>query len=174
MRNWMLGLPGRILCEQFPWCQRKRWACSWLHSSHVSPFSGSVSLNFPCTAHAFFPERLSNHCQGLRSTLYETCTKSDAISFSDPPLNRFRPDTRLQIKELKKISTSTQLRKFMYTDSHHMLVLSSTIALRYYNYCTDSSISPGNYGYHVFPLQLNRLGPQLKHVRVILFSPPVH
>jgi hypothetical protein len=25
----------------------------------------SVSLDFPCTAHAFFPERLSNHCQNV-------------------------------------------------------------------------------------------------------------
>jgi hypothetical protein len=33
---------------------------------HLSPFSVSVSLNFPCTAHAFFPERLFNNCQGLR------------------------------------------------------------------------------------------------------------
>jgi hypothetical protein len=29
-----------------------------------------------------------------------------------------------------------------------MLVLSSTVASRYYNYCVDGSISPGSYGYH--------------------------
>jgi hypothetical protein len=28
-----------------------------------------------------------------------------------------------------------------------MLVLSSTVASRYYNCCTDGSTSPGNYGY---------------------------
>jgi hypothetical protein len=39
MLNWMFGLPGRILCEHSPWCQSKWWACSWLCSSHVSPFS---------------------------------------------------------------------------------------------------------------------------------------
>jgi hypothetical protein len=32
------------------------------------PFSASLSLDFPCKARALFPERLSNHCQGLRST----------------------------------------------------------------------------------------------------------
>jgi hypothetical protein len=38
------GLPGRILCEQSPWCQRKWWACSWLRSSPVSPFGLSESV----------------------------------------------------------------------------------------------------------------------------------
>jgi hypothetical protein len=36
-----------------------------------------------------------------------------------------------------KVSTSTQLRVILYTDSQNMLVLSSTVASRYYNYCTD-------------------------------------
>jgi hypothetical protein len=66
MQNWLYGLPGWILCEQSPWCQRKWWACFWLFSSPVSPFSVSESFDFPCMAHTFFPERLSNHCQGLR------------------------------------------------------------------------------------------------------------
>jgi hypothetical protein len=35
-------------------------------------FSVSVRLDFPCTAHAFFLERLSNHCQGLHRTSSET------------------------------------------------------------------------------------------------------
>jgi hypothetical protein len=29
-----------------------------------------------------------------------------------------------------------------------MLVLPSTVASRYYNFCTDGSTSPENYGYH--------------------------
>jgi hypothetical protein len=65
MRNWLFGLPGRIRCEQSPWCQRKCWACSWLLPSLVLRFLVSVSLDFPCTAHVFFPERSSNHYQGL-------------------------------------------------------------------------------------------------------------
>jgi hypothetical protein len=40
--------------EQSPWCHRKFWACSWLYSSLASPFSISVSLGFPSTAHVFF------------------------------------------------------------------------------------------------------------------------
>jgi hypothetical protein len=53
MRNWLFGLPGRILCEQSPW-----WllVCSWLCSLSVSHFSISMSLNFPCTAHASSPK----------------------------------------------------------------------------------------------------------------------
>jgi hypothetical protein len=32
-------------------------------------FLVSVSLDFPCTTHCFFPKSLSNHCQGLHHTL---------------------------------------------------------------------------------------------------------
>jgi hypothetical protein len=39
-----------------------------------------VSLGFPCMAHVFFLECLSNHCQSLRRTLCDICTKSDAHS----------------------------------------------------------------------------------------------
>jgi hypothetical protein len=46
-------------------------------------FSVSVSLDFPCTAHAFFPESLSNHCQDLHRTYPEICTKFDAVPLSD-------------------------------------------------------------------------------------------
>jgi hypothetical protein len=38
MQNWLFSLLGWILCEQFPWIQWERWACSWLCSSPVSPF----------------------------------------------------------------------------------------------------------------------------------------
>jgi hypothetical protein len=33
MWNWLFGLPGQILCEQCPWCQRKLWKCPWLSPS---------------------------------------------------------------------------------------------------------------------------------------------
>jgi hypothetical protein len=46
MQNSLLGLPGRILCEQSPWCQRKLWASSWCCSSPATPFSVSVMLHF--------------------------------------------------------------------------------------------------------------------------------
>jgi hypothetical protein len=35
---------------------------------HLSPFSVSVSLDFPCTPHAYFSERLFYHYLGLRRT----------------------------------------------------------------------------------------------------------
>jgi hypothetical protein len=54
-----------------------------LHLS-LSPFSVSVSmdipLNYPCTAHAFFLERFSNHCQGVNRTFSGICTKFDSHS----------------------------------------------------------------------------------------------
>jgi hypothetical protein len=87
MGNCLFGLLGRINYER----------CSQVCSSHLSPFSVSVSLGFHCTSHAFFPERLSNHCQGLRRTFSEVCTEFEAVPLSDPSRNRIRPDTRLQI-----------------------------------------------------------------------------
>jgi hypothetical protein len=68
MQNWLFDLVWWIHCEQFPWCQRKWWKCSWLCSLPFLPFLVSVSLDFPCTAHAFFPQNLSNHCQSVHHT----------------------------------------------------------------------------------------------------------
>jgi hypothetical protein len=62
MWNWLFGLPGQIHCEQSPWCKIKLWACSWLCYSPVIPFLVSMSLDFPCTTHVFFPEHLYNNC----------------------------------------------------------------------------------------------------------------
>jgi hypothetical protein len=111
MRNWLFCLSGLILCEQSPWCHRKLWACSWfaLHMSRLF-FLVSVSLDSSFTAHAFFHERLSNHCQGLCRTFPEICRKFDAVPLSGPSWNRMRPYTRLQIREREEISTSNHLR----------------------------------------------------------------
>jgi hypothetical protein len=68
LRNWLFCLSERILYEHSPWYRRKLCVCSWLCSSPVLPSSVSVSLDFPCTAHAILPERLSNHSQGLHCT----------------------------------------------------------------------------------------------------------
>jgi hypothetical protein len=46
-------------------------------------FSVSVGLDTPYTTHAFFPERLSNHCQDLCPTYSEIFTKFDAVPLSD-------------------------------------------------------------------------------------------
>jgi hypothetical protein len=60
-------------------CQRKWWVCSWLCSASVSPFTVSVNLNFLSTAYAFFPERLSNHCHGVRCAFSKICTQFEAV-----------------------------------------------------------------------------------------------
>jgi hypothetical protein len=39
-------------------------------------FLASVSLGFPCRDHAFFPDCLSNHCQGLHHTFFKICKKN--------------------------------------------------------------------------------------------------
>jgi hypothetical protein len=113
MRNWP---PEQILCEQFPWCQRTWWACSWLCSLPGSPFSASVSFDmsfkFSCTAHAFIPKRLSNHCQRLLCTFFYIYSKFDAVPLSDISRNRIRPDTRLQLKGRKSSTLRPSCVKF--------------------------------------------------------------
>jgi hypothetical protein len=55
-----------------------------------------------------------------------------------------RPDTRFQINRSKKSARPSSC-EILYTDSQNMLVLSTTIASRYYKCCTEYSTSPGNY-----------------------------
>jgi hypothetical protein len=45
------------------------------------PFSVSVSLDFPCTAHASLPGRLSHNCPGLHHNFSEICTKISCCFF---------------------------------------------------------------------------------------------
>jgi hypothetical protein len=66
VRNWLFGLPGRILCEQPLWCQRKwlhalDFAVHLFHYLSVCP-EPSMIFKHACTANAFFLERLSNYC----------------------------------------------------------------------------------------------------------------
>jgi hypothetical protein len=109
MQNWLLGLPGRILCEQYPWWL---FACSWLCSSLVSPFFGLDEFGLSMYGSCFLPERLSNHWQGLHRTFSKIRTQFDAVPLSDPSWNRIRPDTRLQIKGHKKSACPSRCMTF--------------------------------------------------------------
>jgi hypothetical protein len=115
----------------------------------VPPFSvcpwQSMPFTHPCTTHAFFPNRLFYYGQKLRCNFYKICTQFHAVSVSGPSRNRIRPCTRLHTKERKNQSI-LPAALILYTDSQDMLVLSSTVASRYHNYCTDDSTSLGNYG----------------------------
>jgi hypothetical protein len=73
-------------------------------------------------ASCFVPGPLSN-IQGLRGIFPEICTKCNVVPLSDTLRNRMRPDTRLQIKERKKVSTSIYLREILDADSQDMIVL---------------------------------------------------
>jgi hypothetical protein len=95
-------------------------------------------------AHALYPECLPNHCQGLCRTFPKICTKFDAYSLSHSLWNHIRQDSGLQTRGCKKIRMSTQLHE-LYTASQDIVVLSFTIALCYYNCCTDCNTCPGNY-----------------------------
>jgi hypothetical protein len=147
MQNWLFGLPGWILCEQFNLCQRKWWSCSWLCSSPVSPFLGLGEFDSPCMAHAFFHEYFSNYCQGLLRTFLKICTTFYAhLPFLCCEIASGQMHDSKKKKDIK-ISMSTQLREILYTDSQDMLVLSSAVVSRYNKCCTDGSTSPGNYRY---------------------------
>jgi hypothetical protein len=72
----------------------------------------SMPFKHPCTAHASFPERSSNHCWCFRHTFSKICTEVDSHLLSDPSRNRIRPDTRLQIKGHKKSARPLSCMKF--------------------------------------------------------------
>jgi Fe-S-cluster-containing dehydrogenase component len=50
------------------------------HLTRLS-FPVSVSLNFPCTAQAFFPKLLCNHCEGLRCTFPRSIARNETRTF---------------------------------------------------------------------------------------------
>jgi hypothetical protein len=96
---------------------------------HLTPlFSVSVNLDSLCTAHAFVPEHLSNHCQCLCRTFSEICTKFDAVPLLDPSRNRIRPDTLLQIKKTPWPESASEL--YRPSDRHLSETLVSTFADR--------------------------------------------
>jgi hypothetical protein len=138
MRNWLCGLQWGIICQQYPYCQIKLWACSWLY---FSPFSVSMSLEFPCTPRVFFSEHLPNHYQGPRLTFSQICTKFDDVPLSDPAENRIRSDTQLHIRGRNKSAHPLSCVKCCALPPKI-----STAASLYYNCCSDGSASPGNYG----------------------------
>jgi hypothetical protein len=136
MRNWLFGLPIWILCERSPWCHRKLSACSWLCCSPVSLFSVSVNLDFPCTDHAFFP----NSCliiARISFALFPRFAQNWCCSFVGSIAKSHQARYTTANKRRLKISTSTQQREYLYTDSQDIRILSSTVASRYYNCCTD-------------------------------------
>jgi hypothetical protein len=119
-------------------------------------FFGLGGFGFSVHGSCFLPERLSNHCQGLRRACSEICTK----------FVPFRVHCEIasgQIHDYKykdvKISTSTQMRDILNTVSQDKLVLSSAVACHYYNCCTAGSTSPGNYG-NPPPVRAYGIGPK--------------
>jgi hypothetical protein len=140
--NVTVGLPGWILCQQSPWCQRKLWAYSWLCFSPVSPFSVSASLDFLCMVQASYPKACLIITR-VPITLIRELNNIWCWSFAGS-IARHNSKKKNPPQE---INTFTHLREILYTDFQDMLILSPTIASCYYNCCTDGSTSLGNYGY---------------------------
>jgi hypothetical protein len=101
--------------------------------------SVSLTLDFPCMAHAFFPEHLSDHCQGIRRTFSEICTKFDAVPLPDASRNHIRLGTGLLIKEGQK---NQHVHPVAWNFVHWLPKYANTVASHYYNCCTDGSTVP--------------------------------
>jgi hypothetical protein len=160
MRNWLFGLQGRIIYDQFPWCQRKWWTCSWLCSSPVSPSSVSVNLDFSigrivALSQGHNRKSSSPHqlCLGTRRLhsrrSEETPRRRWHAAASGLSRNRIRSDARLQIKGCKKISISASLRKkFVHWLPRYDSAISYRCIALLQLLHRYGSASSGNYGYH--------------------------
>jgi hypothetical protein len=71
-------------------------------------FSISVSLDFPCMAHAL----LSNHYRGLHHTFSKIYTKFDAVPLLDPSQIHIRSDAWIQITGCQKWTRVLNCVKF--------------------------------------------------------------
>jgi hypothetical protein len=103
MQNWLFRLPGWILREQSPRCQRKWWACFWLCSSPVLSFSVCPELSIHSNTCVRLMLCSSNACliiARVSVSLLPRFAHDNAVPLSDPSQNRIRPDTRIQIKKL--------------------------------------------------------------------------
>jgi hypothetical protein len=91
VRNWLFGLPGRILDESilhfvFYLSRRFRFRWVWTFRVRLKLYSPNTCLIIAGIFVAFY---------------FEICTKFSALLLSDPSRRRIRPDTRLQIKWCK-------------------------------------------------------------------------
>jgi hypothetical protein len=135
VRNWLFGLPGRILCEQSPWCQIKWCACSWLCSSPASPM---LMLSYP------------NACPmivGVSVSLFPRLADNFyAHSLSDPSRNRISPDTRLQMKgRINQHTHPAAWNVVLWFPRYASTIICRCIALLQLLYI--GSTSPQNHGY---------------------------
>jgi hypothetical protein len=121
--NWLLGLLGWILCEQYSWCQREWWAYSRLCSSLVPPFFRSRRIWFP---HVGLMLSSPNTCLNIARVsvaLFPRFTQIWYCSFFGSIVKSNQVRYTTPNKRTDKISTSTQLHRILYTDSQDMLVL---------------------------------------------------
>jgi hypothetical protein len=131
MRNWLFGLPGRIVCEQSLMSKKMMSMLLTFLFTCLAFFSfcpeSSMPFKHPCATHTFFPEHLSNHCQGLRPTFPRDSHKIwPTLAIGSIAKSHQARHTTLN-KRMYKISTAAQLREIMYTDSQDLL---STIIYR--------------------------------------------
>jgi hypothetical protein len=139
-KNWLFDLPGRILCEESPWYQRK------VMNMLLTLLFASL-WHFRCrwvwTFRAQFTFSSPNACLIIARVSVELFSRIT----QNLTLFICRIHREIASGQIHDSNTSTQLREILYTDSQDILVLMFTVSLRYYNCCTDDSTSPENCGY---------------------------
>jgi len=96
------------------------------------------------------PNQGSMVCGGWQPFCFSPETAGTlAIPFPDPSWKSPQVTYTTTDKRVWKLPTSIQIRATWYSNSLDMVVLPSTGASRYHNYCIDGGTSPENFGYHL-------------------------
>jgi hypothetical protein len=109
LRNWLLGLPERILFFNNPFTLNKIMSMLLTLLFTCLTFAVSLRSDFLCTAHAYL-----NYAMVSVVLFSEICTKLYAVPLSEASRNRIRPDTRLQIKGRKNQHVLPAIWKFVH------------------------------------------------------------
>jgi hypothetical protein len=108
IRNWLFGLPGGILCEQSPWCQRKRWACTLDFTLHLACCSNThvwLMLSFLNTCLIIARVTISLFPRFARNLMHAHCRFHRQITSGH---------THSKWKDIKKSACPNRYMKFLH------------------------------------------------------------
>jgi hypothetical protein len=143
MRNWLCGLPGRILYEN-PLDIKENVENALDRVLHLSRlFRSRWAWTFPLEGLLLFLKVITVHPALAASDNPGQGGYIAAVPLSDTSRNHMRPDTRLQIKRRNRTARLLSCVEFWIPRYSSTMLYRWT---RYYNCCTDGSTNPGNYG----------------------------
>jgi hypothetical protein len=146
MRNWMFGLPDEFFVNN-SFYVKEIYEHALNFAPHLSRLSRSRRiwtfrvLLMLCSPNAcLITSKVSAH-------FFWDLHRIWCCSFVGYIAKSHQERSTTPNRRTLKISTCTDMRESLHTDSQDMLLLSSTISSRCYNCYTDGSTSPENYGY---------------------------